>query len=148
MIIPILLALICGNDRTPERNVKHVDIIEVNHAMDQKDGTHRYSQIILWKIHPEDGKPHVWGWRLLRHENGEEVSKHGSRYVVYSDEDPSLRIEAPGYRETWRTVELTADPERLDNRKFWKNRAPNLFHSTDGRGQPNPFLLEGERNDD
>jgi hypothetical protein len=93
-------------------------MIEVSHVVD-KNGCVTFVQLIAWKVHPEDGKFHVHGWRMMHPH--EWPTQHGAKWIVYGEN--GIKIEAPNVRVSWSNV----DPESEDRRKFWKGECANLF---------------------
>lgn len=115
-----MLVLLCGRGLPSEADVRHVDMIEVSHVADWA-GCITFTQVILWKVHPEDGRYHTWGWRMMHPH--EWPMRHGGRWVVVGVH-PGIRIEAPAMRESWSNI----DPESADRRAFRKSeQPPNLF---------------------
>lgn len=115
----MLLALFL-DIRQPHRTTEvSCDVIELNHVHDAK-GCPVYRQVILWRIMPEDGKPHTVGWRLVK---PDEDPIHGcdGRWRVYGEQ---RIVTAPTLRMTW----TQCDPEMIDRRSYWKGQQPpNLF---------------------
>jgi len=118
----MLLLILFGRGDRDCIDTRAVDMIELSHIADSK-GNIVFSQIILWKIDPVDGRYHNYGWRHAQPWMGA-IERRGSRWcVIGKDDTERIKFIAPVFRESWSHI----DPEQEDRRKYWRGESPNLF---------------------
>lgn len=104
-----------------DKNSSTVDILETNHVYD-KNGLYVFTQVIAWKIMPDDGKPHNLGWKVIK-EPFEFPCKSAALWYIIVD---NKKIYAKMHIQRW----LNFDIERQDTDSYWHNQRPNIFEKT------------------
>ena len=120
-MLATLFALL-GSPWVPARHETRVDCIEINHVID-KQGDVVFSQAILWRIDPADGRLHNYGWKMLRERADWPWWSHGCIVIHHVDARGVVVITAPFCR----VRSSSDDMERIDTQEFWHGLAPNLF---------------------
>lgn len=96
----------------------NVDILETNHVYN-KDGAYIFTQVIAWKIMPEDGRMHNLGWKMVKANFDYPIKANKIWYLKLSDR----LIKADQHLERW----LNFDIERADSSEYWRGNPPNVF---------------------
>ena len=118
----MLILILFGRGDRDTLDTRAVDMIELSHVADDK-GRIVFSQIILWRIDPVDGKYHNCGWRHAKPWMGA-IERRGCMWCVTGKDDTErVKFLAPVFRESWSHI----DPEQEDKRKYWRGESPNLF---------------------
>lgn len=116
----------------PLDEVRHADVIELNHFFDG-DGNKILDQWIIWEW--QDGRYFVMDWCLKGKECNLRKIKGGWEFTRRMDDGRLVVVEAHEYRETWTQF----DPE-IANRKWMRvghrNQLWNVSKMCLNRNQP------------
>lgn len=111
-----LIALAVGqfDDRSSKAQVAKVDLIELNHFVDD-EGREVFRQLIFYDWSDTKKRFLVRSWRLVKSADQlpRQTWKPSRHYVVWTENGSIRRVEAPQLRQTW----SQKDPEKV-NREF------------------------------
>lgn len=103
---------------------EHVDLIELNHFVDDQ-GREVFRQVIFYDWSHEQHRFLVRGWRLVKHESQLPSRRwNPARYECsWHDDQREHRVVAPKLRETW----SQRDPERVNRAWLPEDQRVPLF---------------------
>lgn len=103
------------------------DVIEINRYYSQ-DGEMVFRQVIFWQWHREEGRYHVFAWRMLKSPELMPVwdQRRGEYTLRFLDDGVMRRVRAPSLRESWTQY----DPELLDRQSLPQAARRGLAHDS------------------
>ncbi len=119
----VLTTFVGGNFAENTVVREHVDLIELNHFIDDA-GRHVFDQLIFYDWSPQQGRYHVRAWRLIKSPS-QFPRRHwqpaGYR-CLWHDDGVLREVWAETFRETW----SQQDPERANRKIFPEDQRAEL----------------------